>query len=322
LDYAYSNTLLIPGGSNLLLGRQKIASNVSPMPRTRIFTDYSFFDNTLLLGVTPVHRWTPGFEYAFDDQTSSVELRVPMGITISSDIATGLPEDSHYELGNLFLAWKSLLLERQNWLLSGGISLTVPTGDNINVYAGNSLPAAQHLLQIQNESVHIQPFLGWSVQNRKLFAQGFCQVDVDVNGSPVLVNRNPTQNNLSSLGVVQDSTLLYLDMQFGFWLHRDERQGRSSSQRGITGLAPVWEIHVNRSLQDTDIVGSTTNFAASGGYQVGSPISDLQIINTVIGIMIERNFQSQLYVGFATPLGNGIDAPFDGELRVAFNRYF
>lgn len=90
----------------------------------------------------------------------------------------------------------------------------------------------------------------------------------------------------------------------------------------MTALAPMFELHVNRSLQAQDVVGSRTDIARSGGYQVGSPLSDVQITNAVVGLMIERDYFTQMNIGFATPLGNGGDAGFDGELRLSLNRYF
>jgi hypothetical protein len=319
LAYTYSQTTALPSNGGLLLGRQKIAANTSPIPRTRIFADYSFFYQTQLLGGTNVNRWTPGAEYAFDDETSSIEVRMPMGVTVNSDIFTNNIDNSEFQLGNLFLVWKSLLLERESWLVSGGVSVSLPTAEDLNVFSISQSNQPLQLVSVKNESVQVQPFLGWFANQGMLFTQGFLQADLDVSGSTVMVNRNPRQTGLSQLGVVQNTNLLYFDVQLGYWLRRLER---SSGRSGMTALAPIFELHVNRSLHAQDVVGSRTDFASSGGYQIGSPLSDVQVTNAIVGLMIERDYFTQMNIGFATPLGNGGDAGFDGELRLSLNRYF
>ena len=68
--------------------------------------------------------------------------------------------------------------------MSGGLAVTVPTAQNTRVFfgQGDTSPA----LLIQDQSVHLMPFLGglWTPNDRS-FGIGYVQVDVDASGDQV-----------------------------------------------------------------------------------------------------------------------------------------
>jgi hypothetical protein len=303
-------TVVLPTGGGALVGRLKIAENVSPIPRTRVFMNYSYFDNVpLTLDGQSVNRFSPGFERAFHDQLFSVEMRVPFASTLSSDIFVGDSahnDDSHFEFGDLFLTLKGLLLSRPRSVVSAGVSLSLPTADDLHVFDSEG----RRLLSIENESARVMPFLGWLAisENQRWFTQGFLQIDVDANGDPVLVN---SFSGVESAGRLQESTFLYFDTALGYWLLPP------SPYRGglISGFAPTIEMHYNRSLQDADVIDSST-------IQVQERQEDIQILNMIIGGTTLLSGGSTLTVGYGTPVGNPADQAFDGELRVMWNRFY
>src|SRR5690606_37245864 len=83
-------TLVIPdpgAAPGAFVGRQKISDNSSPIPRSRIFVNYDFFNATpLTSGEVDVSRVTPGFELAFFDDNLSIEVRAPFASTLDSDM--------------------------------------------------------------------------------------------------------------------------------------------------------------------------------------------------------------------------------------------
>ncbi|MCO6456711.1 MAG: hypothetical protein J5I93_15540 [Pirellulaceae bacterium] len=309
-------TLIVPnpavGGA--VVGRQKIAENGSPIPRDRVFINYSAFDNVPLSpgGVT-VNRFTPGFETTFWDGMASFELRAPFAATLDSHIIADGPSDlGQVEFGNLFMTWKMLLLERPAGLVSCGLSLAVPTASELRV----SLADGQELVKVENDGVHVMPFVGWLARlGDRGFTHGFLQFDFDANGNRVYVN--PYGYGLEHGGRLQDSSLLYLDLGVGYWLRRasDLACCQSADSYLITGIVPTLELHYNAALQEADVV-------ESGAFRIGQPRRDFQQVNLVLGGTLEFRRRDMLSVGYGVPVGNNADQMFDGELRCLWNRFF
>ena len=308
VDFAFSRQLSVvipnPGTSGAVLGRAKLAENNSPLPRDRVFFNYSFFDNVPLSGNgVSVHRYTPGVEKTFFNKQMSFEIRTPFASTLDNNIvldASTAAKDTKF--GNLFFAYKALLYGNEAFATSAGLCMTAPTADGLRI----NLQNGRRLASIDNGAVHIMPFLGWVTRTPQgYFTQGILQVDVDSRGNPVRVNR--TGRGLETVGVIQDVTMLYLDVSVGR-LFRLER-------RYITQIAPIFELHYNRSLQTTDSV-SVSNF------RLGEPKQDIQVLNALAAMNFTMRDRSDVTIGYATPIGNGRDQGFDGELRILWNRPF
>jgi len=293
-----------PGGA---VGRMKIAENTSPMPRDRLIFNYSFFDNVPLYpGGVGVNRFTPGFEKTFFDGMASFEMKMPMAVTLDSNLIQDGPTDlSHGEFGNMALTFKMLMLKRANWAYSLGLTMTVPTADDTQLISLEGTP----LIQVENQSVHLEPFIGflWT-PNDRFFLQGFVQWDVDTNGNPVFVNTR--ENGLERVGRVNDTTFQYFDVGIGRWLYRS-----NSRCSRLSGIACTAELHWNRSLQ-------TADYVTSGNFRVGNPSGVCETINATLGTHVEIWNQSLVTVGYSVPVGGGQDQMFDGELRVMFSRRF
>lgn len=290
------------------LGRMKLAENSSPIPRDRIFFNYSHFTGVPLSSQPiSVNRYSPGFEKTFLDELCSFELRTPFGSSLDNDIlANGLTSDNEFQFGNLFFSLKGVLLQKENWLLTAGTSFLLPTAADSRVIDPLT---QQEFLRFENKSTHIMPFIGGAfIPSERLFAQWMVQCDIDANGNPVLATENAQR---TKIGTLQDFTLLYTDLSIGYWLY----QANGSQRRMVTGIAPVAELHYNRALTKADSVSDANN-------QINQVITDFDNVNVQVGVTFNIRNNSRLGIGYATPLGNSFDRVFDKEFRVTLNRYF
>jgi len=300
---AYQLDIPNPGAGGVV-GRTKIGEDTSPMPRDRILFDYNLFSGVPLApGGVNVHRFTPGFEKTFFDGVMSIEMKVPMAITMDSTVVQdGGTDLSHGEFGNLAITWKALLLQSDEFALSGGLTVTAPTARDTNVV----LSDGTQLVSIRNQSTHVGPFLGflWT-PNEKFFAQGFYQVDVETSGCPVSVN--PDGSGLQNVGTLHDTVYQYIDLGIGSWLYRGHERFEN-----LTGFAWTLEVHGNDSLKPNRAV-------VVDNWQIGD-YSSIDAWNLTVGSHLEFNNNTTVTMGYSVPLAH--DREFNGEFRLMFNHYF
>lgn len=287
------STLALAGGDR----RFKITENVSPVPQDRVFFNYNRFHNAVTdtNNVSQsVDRFTFGTERTFQDGLASVEMRLPFAAALDSTQIDSSTDTEEVELGNLGFALKVHLLSGINWLLSAGTTLTLPTGDDFEL-----IIAGDRVLLVQNEAVHLAPFLGYLAQpNQRWFAQGFLQADFDLNGNDVFTDANGFE------GTVQDQNLLFVDASVGHWLRRtNDRRSR------LSGIAALAELHYTATLNDTDEVADVTN-----------PFNRMDILNATGALHFQFDAAS-LRVGAAAPLTDDEDRFYDAEIVVQFNRF-
>src|SRR5690606_754084 len=131
--------ILVPNpGSGGAIGKVKLAENNSARPQNRVFFDYQFFSSVpLLTSGVDVTRITPGFEKTFIGplgNLASFEVRVPMGLTLSSEILADAANDlESAEMGNLSLAVKFLFYEAPLMQMAFGMGLTLPTAEDVSL---------------------------------------------------------------------------------------------------------------------------------------------------------------------------------------------
>ena len=206
-DVAYDVDIPNPGAGGVV-GRTKIAENTSPIPRDRLLFNYSLFDDVPLFGDgVNVHRFTPGFEKTFFHGLMSFEMKIPMATTLSSDIvADGVTNNAQGEFGNMALTWKTFLLQRETWAVTGGLMVAVPTAEDTRVLLSDGTP----LVVIRNRATHLGPFLGflWT-PNDRMFCQGFFQWDVEANPNPVYIDRQRGAG-LEFVRDLHDTTFQYI----------------------------------------------------------------------------------------------------------------
>ena len=284
----------LAGGAN----RFKVAENVSPIPRDRVFFNYNHFHNAIrnLNGPNQsLDRFTFGVEKTFLDRLASVELRLPLAAGLDSHQDIDNPDARGTELGNLGLAVKFNLLSGEDWIIAAGSSLTVPTGDDYELLYGNA-----RVLSVSNDAVHFAPFLGWlTLVGKKSFLQGFVQFDFDLNGNDVHTDYGGYE------GVFQDQNLLFVDIAAGHWLHRSH-----DPRAYLAGVAAIAELHYTSTLNDSDWVGGLTN-----------PFNRMDVLNATGALHIQSGLTS-LRIGGAAPLRSDEERLFDAEVILQLNRLF
>ncbi len=168
--------------------------------------------------------------------------------------------------------------------------------------------------QIDHSAFHVLPFLGavWT-PNENWFVQSLLQFDQPFNGDTVRVNPNgQAGSGLVDLGRLNDQTFAYWTLSTGYWLFREN----TTDDWGLSGVAPIVEMHYNRSLNDQD-------FLTNGrGLSFGGNDDNIEVINATVGVVTQWGWNKSLYIGYAAPIGSGEDQQFDGELRAIFNWRF
>ncbi|WP_010582508.1 hypothetical protein [Schlesneria paludicola] len=300
----------------LTTGRTKLAEGSSPIPRDRVFFNYSYFDNAQIAanGVN-VSRYTPGFEKTFFNQRASVEVRIPFASTLTSnvDTTTGVANPTDLQFGNMTIYAKALLFQSRTFAYSTGMGMSLPTANNVNAYSGSI-----QTLHISNDAVHLLPFVGGVyTPNDRFYSQGLLQFDFDTNGNRVYSNTSldgsTSSGALGRIGSFQDASFLYASLSAGYWAYRTQTPGPT----GLTGFSPLAELHYNRSLQSGDVIRDNNGFAI-----YGQSFSNIEVLNAVIGANMIFGRNKILTVGYTTPLGMGVDRQFAGEVRAMFNWYF
>jgi hypothetical protein len=218
-----------------------------------------------------------------------------------------LTNTSNGEFGNMLLTWKTLVVLREKWAISGGLSVAPPTADDVRVVAADGTPLAQVL----NRATHLGPFLGvlWT-PNDRWFAQGFLQYDVAANGNPVFVNPGLGTPTLVNIGSIVDTTFQYVDLGVGYWAYRGNDRFRR-----MTGWAFTSELHWNHSLQAADVV-------EGGNFRIGEAASVVETLNLTLGTHIELFDMTTITFAYGVPIGGGVDREFNGEFRLMVNRRF
>ncbi len=303
-----NGSVAIPASTSV--GVMKLAENTSPLPRDRVFLSYNYFSNVNLgPGGIAVNRMTPGIEKTFFGGNASIEVRVPMAITLGSNTPiapSGLPayDTNQYELGNVTTYFKALLYRDETFALSTGLGVAAPTASDIKIQDSAGRPAAL----ISNQAWHLMPFIG-SVYtpNDRWFGQTMLQLDFAANGNSVF-----TQNfsgDLQRDGALNDPTYLFASVGGGYWMYTNPDPSARLSKVSL-----ISELHFNTTLQRSDDVAGTE-------VNTGTVYSQIQTLNAVVGTNILLDQNKSLLLGYVTPLGSS-DRAFAGEFRVLFNWYF
>lgn len=233
----------VAGGDRIL----KFADNNSPLPQDRVFFNYHLFvDPVLDVRGQPqdVNRFTFGLEKTAWDGTASVEFRVPFEAAVDSTQRVGQADTTGAEFGNLAMAVKMLLYQRNCLSVAAGLGIIFPTADDSTILNADGAPA----VTFSNESYFLQPFLGVYLRpTSALFAQFITQVNFDVSGSRVTLF-DPTFFGATGSDRVFEQSLLFLDYSMGYWLYRTKR-----CDALLTGIAPMVELHYTTTMDRLDL---------------------------------------------------------------------
>lgn len=308
---------LLPG---LNVGFVKMVENSSPIPRDRVYFNYSYFHNANISAErADVNRFVPGFEKTFFDNWTSIEVRTPFAGTLSNMQAVeggacgGVTEYRDVEFGNMSVIFKTFLWQADTWAITGGVQTMVPTAANSTIIGTNQFGQTLEQIFVANESVHVMPFLGsvWA-PNERAFSQILLQIDRDVNGNPAYVNNlqqvGVSGRQLVYAGRVFYPTFMYLSFSTGYWIYKNDRAR-------FTGFSPIMELHVNQAFEDFPPVVYDT-------WVLGQNPGVISVTNALIGCNFEWGKRSTLTFAYCTPLSAGLDRYFDGEFRALYNLRF
>lgn len=296
--YGVRMSVPTPSAGTAGTGRAKISESGSPLPQDRVFFNYGFFNNANVTNRGhDVNRMTAGFEWAFEDWVS-LELRAPFASSIDNVVTVGGPNSgSDVQMGTMSVNGKLLIYRSDNFLTSAGLGVTLPTADDVTVLRANGTK----LVDIESESVHLQPFVGWAyAPEGGWFAQGFVQFDFDANGNSVAIDSG---TGLAAAGNIRDTAFAFVDGSVGFWIYESETGGV------VKRVAPTAELHWSRSLEATDSV-------QAGTIQIGNYQDNIDILTGLVGLNVIMAGKTQLSMGYGVPLTGGNDQPFDGSFRL------
>lgn len=200
-------------------GAFKITENESPRPQDRVFTTYNYFNNVNGSLNPPgvrqadVHRETVGFEKTLLEGDASIGLRVPFFEFSGGDGTLG-----QGNIGDLtFISKYALINDRSTGnVLSGGLALTVPTGDGFTIPGITTIHATL-----------FQPWAGFIYNWGNAYAHGFTSIVV------------PTD--------MREVIYLFNDLAVGYSLYRDDNGGM------IRSIVPTLEVHINTPLNHRGI---------------------------------------------------------------------
>ena len=243
----------------------------------------------------PIDRFTLGFERPLGCSPWSVEFRLPIFANLGTEFA-GISTYDAGEMGNIAGILKRELYKTDCGVLSAGLGISLPTGDDINAAGDNET------LVIRNEAVHLMPFAAVQRNWESWFLHGFVQVDVDLNGNTVEGERTSFDS-----GVLNDQTLLFVDLGVGRWFYQDD------CAPVIKGVAGLFEVHYETALQDADIVVLDIG-PFPGPATVGNLINRFDVVNITGAIQIDLGPRSTLRIGASLPVTQYDDRFFDAEI--------
>jgi hypothetical protein len=209
-------------------GGFKIADNESPRPTDRVFVTYNYYNSLTTFGgpTFDLHREMIGFEKTFFDGNASIGMRLPF---LQLDGLSGVDSTDVGDLSVIF-KWAFLNDLSTGNVLSGGIVVTIPTGDDIQTVNGGTI-----------HDTLLQPYVGGIWNCGDFYFHGFSSIVV------------PT--------VSRDMTFLSNDFGIGYWLTKN-------NDGFCRAIVPTIEGHLFTPLDHRDPNGTvfaTDYFEMTGG---------------------------------------------------------
>jgi hypothetical protein len=299
VNKAFAATVPTPGQA---AGQIKVSDDNSPLPRDRVIFDYDFFSGVpLRAGGFDVHRVVAGYEMAFFDGWVSLEVRLPFAATLSNDSTIGTTTGGGGELGNLSLTVKGLVYRSATVNVSTGLSLGLPTADNVRVFLGST-----EVMRIDNDADLLTPFVACLyTPDENVFVQAWCEAAFSSQGNRVLMS-NAT-GGLQDAGRLYDQNVVQLDAQAGYWVINP-----AHSEGVVRGLAPFVELHESLSVAHA---GNLRN----GFFTIGGQAERFSELNVSLGAVVQLGEQVNVAAGAGFPLRGQSNRTFDYELGIRCN---
>jgi hypothetical protein len=303
-QYSFSKTLQIPAEGALSVRRMYVAQNNNPIPRDRVFFDFRYF-NQARPNLGDVYWYTAGVEKTFHSQMGSIESRLPFANTLDNEVFEDEPVAKSTEFGNVNFTLKHILWGNERWLFSGGAGVSLPTGPDTRVF----LSDGTEVLVIDNDSVHVQPFIAalW-LPEEHFFVESFVSADFDTRGNNV--RGNITGGRLPSIGELRSASMLMADVAAGYWIYTNP-----SFRAAMQGLAVVGELQYQTTLENADSV-------SGNGLTITGLTQNFDTFSAVAGLHAYLFNQVSLSGGVGLPLSSGSDKQYDLNAIFMANWHF
>ena len=193
----------------------------NPLPRDQVYFGYNFYSNAggalnPGIGGSDLQRQTAGFETTVFGN-ASIGLRIPF---VQQYGPFGLGSQQVGDL-TVLLKYAAFYNRETGNAITGGLAITAPTGGGSAVFPDGTTAPHSWLLQ---------PWGGFVYRFDRSYVQGITNLIV------------PTDS--------RDVTLLGNSIGVGYWLYR------APTDRLLTGITPVAEVHVRTPLNHRDINGN------------------------------------------------------------------
>jgi hypothetical protein len=243
------------------------------------------------------------------------------------------------------------LYQTPSFLLSGGLGFEVPTAPDTRVrivdYVGGQTSIFAEVQRIRdflisNDTWALSPFLAvLATPTDRFFGHGFFQLEFPVTNSSYSYSdtfpRSGTRsadnpsfqfNPVSQVGVINEQSLLHLDVGAGYWVVRNP------DARWLNGMAPTVELHYLTTLQNADLItlpGDNTFARGVGGGpaqrtttgpQLGNLNNRVDILDLTMGVTFLLGNQATIATAFVLPLRGTGDRTFDWEFQLQINFFF
>lgn len=265
----------------------KVADNNSPIPRTRVFASYQFFNgydsvnsfNNANDDAADLQVYKLGFEKTVFDGNGSLEFILPMLQTVSPvNRPTGAPIAD--ELGRIAFGYKQVLTETDGVLFSAGLRVEAPTEDDI-LFGGGQIDMAEWQLQ---------PWFGFIAQGENdTFLH--CFISGRYSGSDFETMFEEFEEvidegfeDFGGVGSTEAQHLFMVDVGVGKWIHL--------SNCPVKAIVPTLELHyMHASSADSPFGLSGTIFG-----------DNVDVLNLTAGATAYVGDRSTIQVGLGIPL--------------------
>lgn len=302
---ARTNVPLAGGARRLRMG-----DNNRALPVDRAIFEYQYFKHAYTADASrfivgpdvrrqALQQFTVGMEKTFLHGRCSVDVRIPFANQFTLNTPNFGVEGG--TLGNINCKFKMALLIEDNFALSIGTGIDIPTGDGVLIQ-GNGVP-----FEIQNTSTFLAPFVAYEERLNDYFVNAFLSADIPLSGNDVRFGF-PLQ---PTLGKINDQTLFICNLGAGRWLYRND-------QSRVRGWAVASELNYTSTTQNSDIFVRTTFLQQ---FTIRNDANRVDALNLTLGTQFNIA-KTELRLAFVQPLRNGDDRAFTNELSFQANRHF
>ena len=192
-EVLHAEPIMMSSTPSMYLTALNMAENFNAEVQDRVYFDLRFFGGAQGFGSRKMNddgvstadlaRATMGFEKTFLQKRCSLELRIPVIMTMNSNAVDEriIGSTQGNQVGNISVIFKHVFQKGHSFTLSRGIGINLPTAPGIHMTYAHSRDNVVEGF-IDNAKVSFVPFIGgsWQSQDSQSFGHGVAQLDVAV----------------------------------------------------------------------------------------------------------------------------------------------